>query len=41
MTQLNLERTGYKGVANYLHDKVVSIEDLKVKDVSNNLKFDS
>ena len=38
--QLNLERTGYKGVANYLHDTVVSIEDLKVKDVSNNLKFD-
>lgn len=38
--QLNLDRTGLKGVANYLHDTVVNIEDIKVKDISNNLKFD-
>ena len=38
--QLNLSRSGYKGVANYLHDTVVHIDDIKVKDLSNNLKFD-
>lgn len=38
--QLNLDRSGFKGVANYLHDTVINIEDLKVKDINNNLKFD-
>lgn len=38
--QLNLDRAGIKGVANYLHDTVVNIDDIKVKDLSNNLKFD-
>ena len=38
--QLNIDRSSLKGVANYLHDTVVNIEDIKVKDISNNLKFD-
>lgn len=38
--QLNLTRANYKGVANYLHDTVLNIDDIKVSDVTNNLKFD-
>ena len=38
--QLNLTRANYKGVANYLHDTVINIDDIKVSDVTNNLKFD-
>lgn len=38
--QLNLNRSVYKGVANFLYDTGVAIEEIKVKDISSNLKFD-
>ena len=38
--KLNLERSNSKGVTNYLYDNTVTIDEIKVKNLNSNLKFD-